>query len=281
MPPHPSELSAPPPSKPSAAAASSSMGAPSYSLHLIGDYIGVESCVVDYEEPPDPGAAAAAAGGGGDSLLPAEPERGRRRRWEPKGRSREYPPPIPLLARTGNLPSHMPWVLRRHYTSDGRLVLTEEKVRHHEYFRARRANGRLTLQLVPLDGDAPYLPTIADDDNDEEEEEEEEEEEVLNPEAAGITIAGDLDNRDGGDGDCQGEAGDRGGGGEEEEEEEEDRAKLASSIAELTVESGGGGMGGGNGAGKCSNYTGISVSPSSSCIFGVPVPVPALRPVHS
>ncbi|XP_056173399.1 uncharacterized protein LOC130139758 [Syzygium oleosum] len=278
MPPHPSELSAPPPSKPSAAA--SSMGAPSYSLHLIGDYIGVESCVVDYEEPPDPGAPAE-AGGGGDSLLRAEPERGRRRRREPKGRRREYPPPIPLLARTGNLHSHMPWVLRRHYTSDGRLVLTEEKVRHHEYFRARRANGRLTLQLVPLDGDAPYLPTIADDDNDEEEEEEEE---VLNPEAAGITIAGDLDNRDGGGGDdddCQGEAGDRGGGGEEEEEEEEDRAKLASSIAELTVESGGGGMGGGNGAGKCSNYTGISVSPSSSCIFGVPVPVPALRPVHS
>ncbi|XP_010520860.1 PREDICTED: prostatic spermine-binding protein-like, partial [Tarenaya hassleriana] len=62
-------------------------------------------------------------------------------------------PPISGLARTGNHPSHMPWVLTRVYTSDGRLILREEKVRHHEYFRAHRSNGRLTLQLVPLDDD--------------------------------------------------------------------------------------------------------------------------------
>ncbi|KAF8023486.1 hypothetical protein BT93_F0864 [Corymbia citriodora subsp. variegata] len=231
-----------------------------FSFPLIGDYIGAESSV-DFEEPPDPGADV------GDSVR-GEPERGPGWRREPKGRRRgqrqerrAYPPPIPLLARTGNLPSHMPWVLRRQYTSDGRLILTEEKVRHHEYFRARRANGRLTLQLIPLDGDDPCLPTIADEE--EEQEEQEEEEEILNPEV-GVTIADDLEHHSGDD-DCQGEVGDGGG-------EEEDLARLASSIAALKVESGGG-------PGKCSNYNGISVSPSSSCLFGVSVPT--LRPVHS
>ncbi|MED6151745.1 hypothetical protein PIB30_085375 [Stylosanthes scabra] len=62
-----------------------------------------------------------------------------------------FPPPIRLLARTQNLASHMPWVLRRYHTSEGRLILKEEKVRHHEYFRVHRANGRLTLKLVLLD----------------------------------------------------------------------------------------------------------------------------------
>ncbi|TKY74342.1 The fantastic four family [Spatholobus suberectus] len=58
---------------------------------------------------------------------------------------RELPPPIP----------HMQWVLRRYCTSDGRLILREEKVKHHEYFRVHRANGRLTLRLlVPLDHEA-------------------------------------------------------------------------------------------------------------------------------
>ncbi|CAL1388930.1 unnamed protein product [Linum trigynum] len=60
---------------------------------------------------------------------------------------KEYPPPIPLLARRGKLAS---WVLRRHYTSDGRLVLTEDKActcGDHRYFRAHRSKGRLTLHL--------------------------------------------------------------------------------------------------------------------------------------
>ncbi|KAJ0086351.1 hypothetical protein Patl1_08470 [Pistacia atlantica] len=64
--------------------------------------------------------------------------------------SREYPPPIPLQARTGNLPGHMPWVLTRHYT-DGKLILKEERVMHHQYFEAYRENGRLILNLVFLD----------------------------------------------------------------------------------------------------------------------------------
>ncbi|KAI4321150.1 hypothetical protein MLD38_034568 [Melastoma candidum] len=70
---------------------------------------------------------------------------------EYRQRKEEYPPLIPLLAQTENLHSHMPWVLTRHYTPDGRLILTKERVRHHEYFRAHRHDGRLTLQLVALD----------------------------------------------------------------------------------------------------------------------------------
>lgn len=69
---------------------------------------------------------------------------------------RVFPPPIP----------HMPWVLTRHYTTDGRLIITKQKVNHHEYFRAHRANGRLTLHLVPLhheptkeeEEEAPTIP---------------------------------------------------------------------------------------------------------------------------
>ncbi|KAK2987694.1 hypothetical protein RJ640_015036 [Escallonia rubra] len=80
-----------------------------------------------------------------------------RRRWwakrSEKGK-KEYLPALPWLARTENLPSaHMSWVFRRHYTTDGRLVITEEKVERHEYFRAHRSDERLTLQLVPLAGD--------------------------------------------------------------------------------------------------------------------------------
>ncbi|CAI0447736.1 unnamed protein product [Linum tenue] len=97
-----------------------------------------------------------------------EEEKQQKMRWWKK----EYPPPIPLLARTENLASHMPWVLKRQYTSDGRLVLTEERAwRHHEYFRAHRSHGRLTLHLIPLD------PHDDDEDDDDEEEEEEEEDE--------------------------------------------------------------------------------------------------------
>ncbi|MBA0867687.1 hypothetical protein Goshw_002907, partial [Gossypium schwendimanii] len=82
---------------------------------------------------------------------------------------KEFPPPIPSLARTENQPPHMPWVLQRYYTNDGRLILREEKVKHHEYFRAHRSNGRLTLHLIPLDNE--------DNDTDVEEEEEEAKEE--------------------------------------------------------------------------------------------------------
>lgn len=64
--------------------------------------------------------------------------------------TKKYPPPLPLLARTGNFPGHMPWILTRHYI-DGRLVLVEERVKNREYFEAQRENGRLVLNIVPLD----------------------------------------------------------------------------------------------------------------------------------
>lgn len=55
---------------------------------------------------------------------------------------KEFPPPLPL-----------PCVLKRYYTSEGRLILKEKKVKQHEYFRAHRANGRLTLHLVNVSFD--------------------------------------------------------------------------------------------------------------------------------
>ncbi|KAM1877109.1 hypothetical protein ACFX14_044436 [Malus domestica] len=65
-------------------------------------------------------------------------------------RKKEYPPPIPLLAQTGNLTCRMPGSLTRH-CYNGRLVLKGEKVKHQEYFEALRENGRLVINLVHLD----------------------------------------------------------------------------------------------------------------------------------
>ncbi|KAL8486989.1 hypothetical protein ACS0TY_023618 [Phlomoides rotata] len=73
--------------------------------------------------------------------------RGRRR----DAVAKEFPPPISWLARTENQSSHMPWVMKKYYSDDGRLIIKEEKVKHHEYFLADRSNGRLVLNLVNLD----------------------------------------------------------------------------------------------------------------------------------
>lgn len=126
-------------------------------LSLMGDQIGMESCV-DLKENAEEERE------GTESPSRRRPTE-RSRRWGTTRRNREFPPPIPLLARTENLHSRMPWVLKRYYTSDGRLILKEEKVRHHEYFRAHRSNGRLTLQLVPLDDDV-HGPRRFDDEED-------------------------------------------------------------------------------------------------------------------
>lgn len=82
-------------------------------------------------------------------------------------KKRDFPPPIPCLAQTQNLASHMPYVLKRYYTDEGRLIIKEEKVKHHEYFHAHRENGRLTLQLVPLDD---YFMEAEDQEEQQEEE---------------------------------------------------------------------------------------------------------------
>ncbi|CAH8351878.1 unnamed protein product [Eruca vesicaria subsp. sativa] len=139
----------------------------SSSSSAVGDYIGTESCfdVLSADEENDVVSSS-------ESM--SRYRYGGRRREEREARAaaaREFPPPIPSLAQTENLLPHMPWVLKRVVTSDGRLILREEKVRHHEYFRAHRSNGRLTLHLVPLDDDVLELPQEpshyqSDDDND-------------------------------------------------------------------------------------------------------------------
>lgn len=84
-----------------------------------------------------------------------------------KEKAEEYPPPIPWLARNGNLPSsQMPWVMKKYNMDDGRLIIREEKVKRHEYFQAHRSNGRLTLCLVPSLPTLDFHDDDADDDDD-------------------------------------------------------------------------------------------------------------------
>ncbi|KAK2978573.1 hypothetical protein RJ640_006692 [Escallonia rubra] len=94
-----------------------------------------------------------------DTIIPPDGEKARpyfrsrqsqRRNQKLEWKKKEYPPPIPLLAQTENLPSRMPWILTRHYV-DGRLILKEARLKHHEYFETTRENGRLILKLIPLD----------------------------------------------------------------------------------------------------------------------------------
>ncbi|PIN07381.1 hypothetical protein CDL12_20060 [Handroanthus impetiginosus] len=109
----------------------------------LDDYIGEESCINFKPDVPE--------------LIPSNDSANtvthssRRLRRRGESPEKEYPPSIPLLARTGNLMPHMPWVMRKYSTNDGRLVIKEEKVRRHEYFEAHRSNGRLVLNLIPLD----------------------------------------------------------------------------------------------------------------------------------
>ncbi|KAL2467990.1 uncharacterized protein Fot_51515 [Forsythia ovata] len=109
----------------------------------LGDYIGVESWV-DMKTDLDTDVA-------GRTILDGGGMNNRRRVMKRDTAEKIYPPPIPWLARTGNLPSHMPWVMKKYYSSDGRLIIREEKVKRHEYFQAHRSNGRLILNLIPLD----------------------------------------------------------------------------------------------------------------------------------
>ncbi|KAF8109904.1 hypothetical protein N665_0089s0024 [Sinapis alba] len=126
----------------------------SSSSSAVGDYIGTESCfdVLSADEENDLVSSSESMSRYNGRII-------RREKREAKtAAAREFPPPIPLLAQTENLLPHMPWILKRVVTSDGRLILREEKVRHHEYFRSHRSNGRLTLHLVPLDDDVFELP---------------------------------------------------------------------------------------------------------------------------
>ena len=202
-------------------------------------------------------------------------------------RQREFPPPIPLLARTENLPCHMPWVLKRHYTSDGRLILTEERVKHHEYFRAHRADGRLTLQLVPLD-DEVWLPDDQCDHcgtNDEEEadindtedkEMEKENEEANDDDVSNIIYQTPLSKPAKVEDLCTRYKfynGDVDVDEVEVEVEKEMIHKDRSVVVEESTKIGGGGIGGTatNAAGKRLNLNYNNVASPGSCIFEVPV----------
>ncbi|MBA0765118.1 hypothetical protein Gotri_014372, partial [Gossypium trilobum] len=82
-------------------------------------------------------------GGGGGGVVDCSQSRGKREQRLQTIIKREIPPPIPSLARNNNLPCPMPWVLKRYYTSDGRLILKEEKVRFNDYIRAHRSKAKV------------------------------------------------------------------------------------------------------------------------------------------
>ncbi|KAF8411521.1 hypothetical protein HHK36_004073 [Tetracentron sinense] len=178
------------------------------------------------------------------SVQEKEDNYGRGRRNRRKLIKREFPPPIPLLARTENLLCHMPWVLKRYYKSDGRLILQEERVKHHEYFRAHRANGRLTLQLVNLDVKEEKPEVYLDDEADGGPDQEDDDHEVMD---GNDEKKHPLDDHE-----------------VDEEVLEESTMILASSMPEPL-------MGNGNGAGKCSRL--------NSDLFRMPIPT--IRPVYT
>lgn len=249
----------------------------------IGDYIGMESCL-DINEEVQYSSKDKNSGGESDSEVYIKKCRVKREQRRAM-RQREFPPPIPLLARTENLPCHMPWVLKRHYTSDGRLILTEERVKHHEYFRAHRADGRLTLQLVPLD-DEVWLPDDqcdhcgtndeeeADIDDTEEKETEKENEEANDVDVSKIVYQPPLSEPAkiedlctkyefyNGDVDVN-----------EVEVEKEMIHKDRSVVVEESTKIRGGGIGGtaSNAAGKRLNLNYNNGASPGSCIFEVPV----------
>ncbi|KAJ8541409.1 hypothetical protein K7X08_002225 [Anisodus acutangulus] len=109
----------------------------------MADYVGIESHV-DLKLAPYKWFTCGSSGGG--LILKKEKKK--------EKVEREYPPPLPCLLRTDNVPSsQMPWVMKRYHTPDGRLIIKEEKVKRFEYFETHRSDGRLKLKLVPLNDD--------------------------------------------------------------------------------------------------------------------------------
>nr|GMD94071.1 protein FANTASTIC FOUR 1 [Ipomoea batatas] len=207
----------------------------------LGEYVGVESCFDSVGADMESG------------LMSRRVHRGEGRREKGAMKAKEFPPPLPWLARTGNSPaSRMPWILKRRYTEDGRLIITGEKTERHEYFEAHRSDGRLRLRLVPMDVLVGGEPSANDPDEGAEEEEEE-------------MHGGDHHQIDGGcDGDvavCDG--GDAGGGDDPIAAALEDPRSATANAGSLITDACGGG---GN---KCSN----------SFIFSLAVT--AIPPVHT
>ncbi|OMO85765.1 hypothetical protein CCACVL1_10006 [Corchorus capsularis] len=255
---------------------------------LIGDYIGMESCfdVDKTEEQLELFLSKSSVTSSDGDLISGVCSKIRHRCRRTK--KREFPPPIPSLARTENLNSHMPWVLKRYYTSDGRLILREERVKHHEYFRAHRSNGRLTLHLVPLDDDyddeindlGPIKEDIEiEDDHHEIDQQEEEEERMGNNGThqdsdfnSNIIANADDDNSN-----VVAE------GIEDINKsgiliEESNSMVKCSSVAENpSIENGIAAAAAATG--NFLNYSSVSVRASPTCFLGMPMP--AIRPVHS
>ncbi|KAE8725029.1 Detected protein of unknown function [Hibiscus syriacus] len=203
------------------------------SSSLIGDYIGMESCFDlgnnDY--------------GSGDGRIDCIHDKREQRCCTKK---KDIPPPIPC---------RMPWVLKRYYTSDRRLIIRRERVGFNEYFQAHRSNGRLVLDLVPFD----YINNEFDD-KEAGVNEEDDRVDVLDNETDTINDHDDDDNKM-----------------VEALHKENEIAVIEDSIvkcptAETPSENGITANGG-----KCLKYNSVRASPS--CFLGLPVP--AIRPVHS
>ncbi|KAI3757404.1 hypothetical protein L6452_04941 [Arctium lappa] len=106
----------------------------------LGDHIGMESCVdLETDTAPPPTSA------GGGAPVYRKPWGISRRSSLCGKKGKELPPPMPIQSST---------VMKRYYTDDGRLIITEEKVECPKYyFTAHRSCGRLTLQLVASESD--------------------------------------------------------------------------------------------------------------------------------
>ncbi|GMI89623.1 hypothetical protein like AT1G22110 [Hibiscus trionum] len=200
---------------------------------LIGDYIGMESCFdLSNNDPP-------CGGGGIDSIREK-----REQRCRMTTRKKAIPPPIPR---------HMPWVLKRYYTNDGRLILREEKVRFNEYLRARRSNGRFILDLVPFDD---HNNGNGFDDYDDRK----------------AVVSDDEDRVDSLDNETDNINNDEDDDGSKNNTVEDSTVKCPIAEPEQTPLENGIAANGG----KCLKYDSVSVSPT--CFLGLPVP--ATRPVH-
>ncbi|KAK8624189.1 hypothetical protein V6N13_065542 [Hibiscus sabdariffa] len=213
---------------------------------LLGDYIGMESCF-DFanSEPP--------CDCGSDCIREKREQRCRMTRTK----KTEMPPPIPR---------RMPWVLKRYYTSDGRLILREEKVGSNEYFRAHRSNGRFILDLVPFDDHNNEFDDYVHGDK---EAEASSDDRVAATDNETYNINNDHDH---GHKDEDDEDGDSNNNLVEALHEEKEftvveDSKLKCPIAETPLENGG----------KCLKYNTSRASPA--CFLGLPVP--AIRQVHS
>ena len=127
------------------------------SQNIDDDCINRESCSGCRNNSYNPSNTSCANHAGENQLQ--EPEKRIMIRKKQQKEKKEFPPPISLLGRTQSY-------LKRYYTVNGRLILMGE-VKHHKYFRAHRSNGRLTLQLLPLDDDVlGCFPEGFDDQND-------------------------------------------------------------------------------------------------------------------